>query len=476
MGLSIRRAVLVLLMLSPMSAAGQRERGEIITRSEPMAWRLKTAVTLGSRIDQPIEVFQGCPHDPNAGATVEIGEPKVRGDGAVARLDLDEATVYFPVADRSASYDVDHETLRAEFLYQGREIPLRGSLYAADASGQPLHSGGAFGIWSFGPAQNFVPSVVLQFEFEATAWNITLDESVARTIPWPTGDWPADAASSLEPMLFVDSGFDGSYRRDAFRRIIEEWTAGNPRSQPPMVTAKWIAGRLARNFQPIGEITAQDSIGANAIQPGRSLGAMQALNATRLDDAAETMTGTPMDLPLLLTALYREAGLPARIVVGFVAGDEGGAPDPVRRRDEPELGIYAWVEFALYDESASSLDDALMWIPVDILAMRAGNVGRRSLDQNWDGFGRGEYFNELIPLGYHLHPHRLPAISYGAADANVRLRRMRNRSIERQPAPSLWGWNVVPYTPSLVHQTIVFSATTPSRRGGDEPIDTRSGR
>ncbi|MEO0631864.1 MAG: hypothetical protein AAFY46_14235, partial [Planctomycetota bacterium] len=77
---------------------------------------------------------------------------------------------------------------------------------------------------------------------------------------------------------------------------------------------------------------------------------------------------------------------------------------------------------------------------------------------------------------YHLHPHRLPAISYGAADANVRLRRMRNRSIERQPAPSLWGWNVVPYTPSLVHQTIVFSATTPSRRGGDEPVDTLRGR
>ncbi|MEM9661195.1 MAG: transglutaminase-like domain-containing protein [Planctomycetota bacterium] len=472
----MRRVIIAAVWSLPVFFAGQGDAqagdaGELITRSEPLAWRLKTAVTLGSRIDQPLEVFHGCSSDPAAAGTVQFGEAEVRGDGAVARFDIEEATVYFPVADRAASYTVDRESLSAEFLYQGDRIPIQGSLFASDASGQPLHSGGAYGIWRFGPARGFVPSLTLQFEFEARTWNIALDEAAAREIRWPQGDWPVAAARSLEPMLFVDRAFDGELRRDAFQRIVEQWTAGKPRSQPPLVTAKWIAGQLSNSFQPIGSLTSRDSIAANSVQPGRSLGALQALNATRLDDAAETMVGTPMDLPLLLTALYREAGLPARVVVGYVAGDEGGGRDLVRRSDEPELGVYAWVEFALYDETNPSLERALAWIPVDIVAMRAGNVGRRPLDQSWDGFGRGEYFNELIPIGYHLHPHELPAISYGVADASSRLRRMRHGLPVRSPGPSLWGWNVVPVTPSLLHQTIVFSATTPSRRGEDDRRD-----
>jgi hypothetical protein len=432
-----------------------------------MAWRLKTTITVGSRVDQPIEAFAVCPHDPGAGVTVQIGEPEVRGDGAFGRLGVEEATVYFPIAGRSASYEVDRETLKADFLNQGRSIPLRGSLFATDVSGGPLHSGAAYGVWSFGPAEEFVPIVTLQFEFEAEAWNIVLDEQAARSIDWPKGDWPAEAASSLEPMLFVDSDFEDAYDRRVFEEIVKRWTSGKPRSQPPLVTAKWIAGQLCSEFQPVGSLTSQDSIASNSVQPGRSLGAMQALSVSRLDEAAASMLGTPMDLPLLLTALYREAGLPARVVLGYVAGDEGGRPDSDRRRDEPDVGVYAWVEFALYDETASSLDASLTWIPVDILAMRAGNVGRRPLDQNWDGFGRGEYFNELIPLAYHLHPHRLPAVSYGAADANTRLRNLRSGIPVRTPAPSLWGWNIVPITPSIMHQTIVFSATTPSKTAED---------
>ncbi|MEO0630183.1 MAG: transglutaminase-like domain-containing protein [Planctomycetota bacterium] len=468
----MRHAISVLVLLAAMFlpgvAAAQERRSDVITRSEPLDWRLKTAITLGSRVDQPIEAFAVCPHDPASGTTVRIGDQaEPRGDGIVGRVDVDEATVYFPFAARSASYEVDHESVTAEILHNGQPIPLRGSLQRTDVSGLPLHSGAAYGVWSFGPARNFAPSVILQFEFEATAWNITLNENVARSIPWPTGDWPAEAASSLEPMLFIDSGFDSAYDPEPIRQIIEEWTAGKPRSQPPMVTAKWIAGQLSNAFQSVGMLTSQDSIAANEVQPGRSIGAMQGLNATRLDVAAATMVGTPMDMPLLLTALYREAGLPARIVVGYVAGDEGGRRDPVRRRDEPELGVYAWVEFALYDESAPALAEALTWVPVDILSMRAGNVGRRPLDQTWDGFGRGEYFNELIPLAYHLHPHRLPAVSYGVGDANARLRRYRDSLPTRTPAPSLWGWNIAPETPSRIYQTIVFSPTTPSKTAED---------
>ncbi len=450
------------------SAVGQRERGELVTRSDPMEWRLTTTVTLGSRVDVPLEALVHCPEDPGSTTPVDMArDVLLSGDSAIGAIGLEQGTVYFPVADRSAAYEVDRDSLSARFLYNGGDIPLQQSLYSRDASGQPIHSGAAYGVWSFGPAERFVPTLTMQFKFEATSWNITLNEDAARAIAWPSGEWPVEARSSLEPMLFIDRGFQDEYDRAAIEQLVESWTRGAPRSQPPVVVAKWIAGQLATSFQPIGKITSADSIAANSVQAGRSVGAVQGLNATRLDRAAETMTGTPLDLALLLTALYREAGLPARVVVGFVAGDAGGARDPIRRSDEPEMGFYAWVEFALYDETQASLDGALAWIPVDIIAMRAGNVGRRPLDQVWDGFGRSDYLNQLIPLAYHLHPHRLPAVSYGVGDMTRELQRLRHGVGRREPVPSMWGWNLVPRTPRGLHQTIVVSATTPSRTGGD---------
>ena len=89
------------------------------------------------------------------------------------------------------------------------------------------------------------------------------------------------------------------------------------------------------------------------------------------------------------------------------------------------------------------------------------------MDQRWDGFGRSDYFDQILPLGYHLHPHELPAVSYGMADARSGSGRTRGNASLRRPAPSLWGWNVVPVTPGLIHQTIVLSATTPSRTAED---------
>lgn len=461
-----------LLACSAVSAAGQPERREVITRSDPSEWRLLKSVTLGEDLSAV-----HCPEslEPEAVTPIDMARHVLlQGDAGIGELMVEEATVYFPLANRSASYAVDWESPAARFLINGWEVPLRPTLYRADASGQPIHSGGAYSIWSFGPDVRLTSGIIMQFEFEATAWNVTLNEDAARSIAWPTGNWPAEAASSLEPMLFVDRGFAGDYDRTAIEQIVEQWTAGAPRSQPPLVLAKWIAGQLSTSFQPVGRIGASDSIPGNAVQPGRALGAIQGFNATRLDRAAESMRGTPLDLALLLTALYREAGLPARVVVGYVAGDAGGRRDPVRRRDEPEQGEYAWVEFALYDETQASLEDALTWVPVDIIAMRANNVGRRPLDQNWDGFGRSDYFNQLIPLAYHLHPHRLPAVSYGVGDTVDGLGRVQHGVAARRPVPSLWGWNVVPVTPRNVYQTISFSATTPSRTADDARSGGRS--
>ncbi len=457
------------------SAPAQPESSPVITRSEPQDWRMLASVTLGSRIDTPAEAMLYVPPDQHTTQPVQLAEdPILRPDGAVGAFSVEEATVYFPVAGSAAGYEVDRLSLKAEFLYKGQPIPIRPSLYERDASGQPVHSGGAYGVWSFGPAAEFVGNVVLQFEFEARSWNTRLDEDAARAVAWPKGDWPAEAASSFAPMLFIDYGYDDTYDTASLKRLVKEWTGDQPKSQPPFVLAKWLAGQVAQRFQPDGQLAAPDTIAANSVQAGRSLGAMQAVNVFGAQFAAEEMTGSPVDMVLLLTALYREAGLPARPVVGYVAGEAGGAAGFGGRSDQPEIGPYAWVEFALYDETKPSLGNSLTWVPVDILAMRAGNVGRRPFDQHWDGFGSGEYFNQLVPIAYHLHPHNLPAVSYGQGQiSGARARAMGG--VRLIPLPSLWGWNLVPFTPICQHQTMSLSATTPSRSAEDVRRERRGG-
>ncbi|PHQ80993.1 MAG: hypothetical protein COB69_05015 [Phycisphaera sp.] len=169
-------------------------------------------------------------------------------------------------------------------------------------------------------------------------------------------------------------------------------------------------------------------------------------------------------MAILLTAVYREVGLPARLVVGYVGGSTGGGTDPFRPIDKPEIGPYAWVEVALYDENQTRPDQQLTWVPIDIFRMREDNVYRRKFDQPWPGFGTSENLNEIIPIAFHLHPHRMGAVSYGAT--------LRSR----QPMPAIWGWNTVPELPAAFNQSINFSATTPSRGPGDpEPGRRRLG-
>ncbi|MEO1583118.1 MAG: transglutaminase-like domain-containing protein [Planctomycetota bacterium] len=454
--------------LPAVSSDAQPDRiSPIVTRSEPQDWRLRATISLSRQIDSI-----GDPFLAQAGiAPRATDDPArdflLRSIGQVEEVPVSRGTFYFPFAGSAASYEVDRESVSASARFNGRSVPLVGGLSRTDASGEGRHSGAAYGIWSFGPADTFSPGGLFEIEFDARAWNTRLDERAARTIGWPTGEWPEPARRSLEPMLFIDRGFLGPYDRAPVEAAIDAWIGDRAQSQPPVVLAKWLAGKLAREFQPIGGLVQPDSIAGNAVRVGRSLGAMQGFRTIGAPRAVATMQGAPVDLPLALVALYREAGLPARLVIGFVAGEEGGLPDPVRRSDEPPLGLYAWVEFALYDESAPSLDEALTWVPVDILAMRAGNVGRRPLDQPWPGFGGDDYFNELVPLAYHLHPHELPAVSYGRGISDDALTESAPRRLI--PLPSLWGWNIEPRTPDLLRQALAFSVTTPSirRSSGD---------
>ncbi|MEM1072133.1 MAG: transglutaminase domain-containing protein [Planctomycetota bacterium] len=453
-----RRGPLLLAALAallPMSANAQPE-SPYITRGESKRWVLQATVSLSSIPTA------------NADRSASLNDPQTSDIKTSQRFDIEQGTVFWPLAGSAGSYDVDRRSATTEIRFDGSEVPVSVSVFERDTSGHPLHSGGAYTQASFGPIENVTAKSVLRFSVRAETFQTVFDEAAAREVPWPQGDWPREAASAFEPVMFLDGGFDGPYRDSKVAETVRRLTGGDPRSQPPVVTAKWIAGELAKTFRPSGQIVVPDARPGTPRVSGQSVGAIQAFNVTGAGPASQRGRGSPLDLPLLLAACYREAGLPARVVMGYSADAANRATEAFRRSDKAETGPYAWVEFALYDEQQPNPAMALTWVPVDILYMRANNVGRRPFDQPWEGFGTSEQLVDIVPVGYHLHPHNLAATSYGGSI------QVRNR--RREPMPSLWGWNLVPETPAAVTQTLAFDVTSPSvtasdpeRRAGERP-------
>ncbi|MEM9661194.1 MAG: transglutaminase-like domain-containing protein [Planctomycetota bacterium] len=442
------------------SAAGQRDQsGPFIERFDVREWRLTATVTILSGRQMSSSLF----HLNNQPMSwISAGR-------STLEFPVEEGTLYWPLAGEAASYEVDRGSARAKLHSNGWEIPLSRTIWDADASQQPLHSGAAYGIWSFGPYPAVHRDLRMEFSFRANTWNTRFNEALALEVPWPSGEWPAEAMSSFDEMLFIDRDFFGPYTSGVARELAEKYTAGQPRSQPPVVAAKWIAGQLATEVQASGL-----SVFRSGIFPIKDLSRiradhMQSLRFDGLDRVARDLTGSPLDFALLLTAIYREIGLPARVVIGYVAGPNGGREELFRDPQKPEFGIYPWVEFALYDERESAIGGSLTWIPVDIISMQQNNTGRRPFDQPWDGFGSSEFLGEVIPLAYHLHPHMLPAYSFGQSPDPLTLADGR---VIYEPLPALWGWNLVPAMPCGAGQAVTFTATTPSRRNNDANATT----
>lgn len=453
------RAVLsTIVSLSIAGIASAQVTDEVspyLTRTEPQEWILKSSVTL----------------TPNLTGLRQEGSLTVDDE-----YEIEQGTIFYPLPEISASHERDLKTVEAKLIFRnGREIPIRQNLVSEIGPGVPLHSNETYGTWMFEDV-TIGANMIFEVESRITTWNTSFDEKAAMLIPWPEGDWPAEASSTFDPELFIDEGYEGSLTTNYVEKLADKLVRGKARSQPPMVSAKWIAGEVAKRYQPHGHSIVSDSRPATAQQTGMSLGAINSFNIYGAEEAARSMKGSSFDMALLLTAVYREVGLPARLVVGYVAGGTGGGKENFRSSDKPEIGTYAWVEVALYDESQPRPDQQLTWVPVDIDYIRSARVYGRKFDQPWDGFGTSDRLNEIIPVGFHLHPHRMGAISYGG-DINIRrgalwLSEPRNRA----PRPSLWGWNTVPELPAIFEQTIGFTATSPSRRPGDPKPGERRGQ
>lgn len=344
-------------------------------------------------------------------------------------IDLDSAVIVLSWPDDSAYADVYENSLRGELSIDRREKVTPRTLDKYQ-SGQRLAAFDLSNVEARG--------IRAQIEYEITAFETDIDEERARTFPWPTEPYTDPVlVSSLAPQMFVEAD------DRLIRRLVNEWTNNQPKKVPPYVLAKYLAGKVMEYYRFTDGVVEPFSFDRG---PGRTLFFGPFFEGFRVRGAAEAARlreGSPYDMANLLCAVYRAAGIPARLVIGYDTRND-------LRRDFTGRPFHAWVEFWLQHPDTHRGE----WIPVDVVSQREATPRAPGLDRKWLYFGRNDDAEHYAPIAHHWKPPTA-VITAGA--------------------PGLWSW--LPDTesgeiPVISAAVSVTSFGTPLRRS-DENYEQR---
>lgn len=343
------------------------------------------------------------------------------------------AAFVFPILEHTASSDLRETEIDGVLTLEDREVDNSVTII----TNFPV--GAKYGRWDIVPPEGkevVAREVELRVEMPIRVFETVFHDDAAARVAWPTGAWPPEAASAFQPMVYVDHDpIIGPYDMEPVKTIIKRWTDGNdPKKLAPVVLAKFLAGKVVEHTQPTG-----DGLAFNRN------GLLEGISLRPVGEIAQRRRATPFEMSTFLCAVYREAGLPARVVVGVTSGDaeEGN----FLNRDKGDEELRAWVEFALFDEA----DGTLTWIPVDVLAMRKRSSRMRG--NYWEKpipfFGTHDDLDEIVPFALHFFPPTTVR-SYGGSGS-----------------PAFWGWFVTPQAPERAIQSLRFEVFSTPSRGGD---------
>ncbi|MFT5424911.1 MAG: hypothetical protein ACI89L_002714 [Phycisphaerales bacterium] len=267
------------------------------------------------------------------------------------------------------------------------------------------------------------------------SYETVFDEDAAMQIGWPTR-WPGEAQSTFLPQQYVSLDAAGSpfpASDTTVADLLAKWTGGeDPKAIPPVQLAKWLAGKV----QEYVRISRAGTTNRRQ-QDAEMATASPTASGIEVKSAPETALigeGTKHDAAVLLAALYREAGLPTRLVMGYQENERDGS-----RKLRDQERIRSWVEFALYDEAS----DQLTWVPVDVARLRESSSRMKPMDQKWKYFGSHDELDDVVPIAFHIHPPT-DVRSYASA--------------------AFFGITMVPAPPDRATQFITFSQNrTPTR-------------
>lgn len=307
---------------------------------------------------------------------VRAGAPGVSGGqnyagGMTRRFEFSNAGILIPFVIKSASSRTAEDA-----KVEGR-MRLDDAVVSTEPEviGDP-EQGWAFAQWRADAGQGMTMDVTATFE--TTAYETVFNERDARKLDWPV-DWPAEAKESYEVSLY-GIGLPRAGEAGPVLDLINKWTEGNdPKTIPPVELAKFLAGKVQEHIRSVNV----------ARSKGRKTPQTRLDNEFNLQEVKvtiETRRASPHDITTLLAAVYRTAGIPARIVVGYEGGngfDDDGT-------------IRSWVEFCLYDEA----NNLTTWIPVDIAGLRRRGARMGDLGKPWRLFGSNPELNKIVPISF----------------------------------------------------------------------------
>lgn len=293
----------------------------------------------------------------------------------------------------------------------------------------------------------------LRFEFASavTSYEIEIDERVAREYRWPELPWSRAVALCLEPQLLIESN------DPLIQRLVTEWTNGRPQRARPYDLAKHLAARVMEHVTQISgdnlEAAGQDPAffeNNGVISPNAAslTGFASGFRLIGAAGVARTQRGSNLDLACLCVAVWRAAGLPARIVIAIETEQtqQTGFPqiravpefflahDPFIPRDAPP------------DPERAILESDGEWVPFFIQSQREAASRPPPINQRWEFFGRNEQGEFLAPIAFHF---QTPITSVSAGP------------------PALWSWAPRPRAPLVTQVLTMFVNDTPRR--ADDP-------
>jgi hypothetical protein len=348
-------------------------------------------------------------------------------------FDFKAAQIVFPVPASTAGHEMQEGTFSSNLYIDSSQTAAA----VKPAITEGYHSGTRLAKWDLGPME--AKELRLQIMIPVICWETTFDEEVAQTVDWPKGEWPAIAKSTFEPLYLVDfreNRKEIAENQKLLADLLKKWLHGrDPRkTMKPIELARELAGDVMEFVQPIHPGTV-----------GEAGSTFYGYDLMTSGEIIREQRGAEDDMHVLLLAVYRAAGLPARMVFGYDMSDDPNKNPKAKRFKNPSLRT--WVEFAVVDPKTNGE----VWIPVDLLRQRRTSSRPPAEGQPWKYFGNNQDLTYVIPIAFQAHP---PA----------------NYSTRGYPA--FWGWNVVPETPPLRH-ALRFSAMHQNSAEKDENNPTK---
>lgn len=251
-------------------------------------------------------------------------------------------------------------------------------------------SGASYATWRIEPGR--VDDLNFVVDLPVSSYETRINEKIANARIWPTANWSPMLNSCLEPQRFIE------VRDPVVARLVKQWTNGKPKKAKPYMLAKYLASKVLGHMQVSDNRFTHQIGGQQGVTT--ATGRVTGFDVKGAGHAAQQGKGTRYDFACLLTAVYRAAGLPARIVIGIDQTEQHTTSLPM---------AHAWVEFFLPFASpgAESVSGPVVtekdgeWIPVDIYLQKQFSSRPPPLDRPWNFFGSHQRGQTLAPFSFH---------------------------------------------------------------------------